>query len=39
MVIRQKTSNNEGRCAVREAIESKLRERGLTNRKASLFSV
>ena len=39
MVIRQKVSKNEGRCAIREAIKSKLRERGVTNIKASLLSV
>ena len=39
MVIRQKNVKNEGKCAVREAIKSKLRERGVTNRKASLLSV
>ena len=39
MLICQKTSKNERRCAVRDAIKSNLRERGVTNRKASLLSV
>ena len=40
MVICQKASKNDlkrARCAIREAIKSNFRERGVTNRKASFY--